>query len=198
MVTRLQLTTIVAVTWSLWAGYLLSDGQSLPANWFKPINAVVSCVFLLLLAFEHWIWKWKLLQGWLINRPNISGTWRAIIEPVGDTESESVNCLMAIKQTYSRLSLRLLTLESKSDTVTAQILMLENGYFQVVGVYRNEPSIQHRLNSPIHNGSFVLDLVGNPPIELEGHYWTDRLTKGSIRLDNRTKKIEQSFPNSNT
>jgi hypothetical protein len=58
----------------------------------------------------------------------------------------------------------------------------EDGGFRLVGTYLNEPNITARAASPIHYGTFLLDIEGsaNKPSQMRGHYWTDRGTKGEM------------------
>jgi len=60
-----------------------------------------------------------------------------------------------------------------------------DGTFKAFAVYRNEPKIQVRDRSPIHYGAFMLDVQGNPIDALEGVYWTDRETRGDMKLTDR-------------
>lgn len=47
--------------------------------------------------------------------------------------------------------------------------------------------------SPIHYGGLLLGIEGNPPCYLEGHYWTDRKTKGELRFKKLSRKIFENF-----
>ena len=92
---------------------------------------------------------------------------------------------MVVRQTFSRMSLRLLTPESQSDLLGAEVVRADDGTYRVFGVYRNEPRLGVRERSPIHYGGLVLQVIGSPAVRLTGHYWTDRDTKGEIVLSDR-------------
>jgi hypothetical protein len=92
---------------------------------------------------------------------------------------------MVIRQTFTTLSMRLMTAESTSSLVAEGMNVSPEGTFKVFAVYRNEPRIQVRDRSPIHYGSFVLDVQGSPADTLEGFYWTDRKTRGDLVLADR-------------
>jgi hypothetical protein len=45
----------------------------------------------------------------------------------------------------------------------------------------------------MHHGSFALEIHGSPVEELEGHYWTDRATKGGMKLVGRVEKLYSTY-----
>ena len=100
---------------------------------------------------------------------------------------------MVIRQTYSSISLRLLTDESSSELIGAEIITLSDGTIRMAGVYRNEPRQLLRERSPIHNGAILLEIIGRPVTRLKGHYWTDRNTAGEIELNNRRNQIFHDY-----
>jgi hypothetical protein len=79
-----------------------------------------------------------------------------------------------------------MTPESDSWLVANKVVLSDDGVFQVAGVYINKPQLHLRGGrSEIHYGAILLDIHGEPPTELRGHYWTDRQTRGSLRLSER-------------
>ena len=104
-----------------------------------------------------------------------------------------ISAYMEVRQTYTTLSMRLLTGESSSELPAATIVRAADGVSRVCGVYRNDPRLSARSRSPMHNGAISLEVQGNPPTALAGHYWTDRNTSGEIKLTNRKKKHFGSF-----
>ena len=110
--------------------------------------------------------------------------------PATGQQIEPIAGFMVIRQTYSALSMRLITKESASKLLAARILSDADGIHTVTGIYSNEPKHSLRERSPIHYGSLVLKVIGNPVTALDGHYWTDRKTQGELSLTGR--KIE--FP----
>lgn len=134
------------------------------------------------------------LQGWFVKRPVFRGTWQAKvssnwINPATGRAPEPIDGFMVVRQTYSSLSLRLLTDESTSNCIDAEFLMLPDGTVSIAGVYRNEPRQPLRANSPIHYGAFLLEVLGRPAVGLTGHYWTDRNTSGEIHLVTRRNDL---------
>jgi len=96
---------------------------------------------------------------------------------------------MVVRQTFSTLSLRLLTEESSSELVGTEIVCSADGLYCVSGVYRNEPRFQVREASPIHYGAVWLTIINEPIKKVVGHYWTDRATAGEMEMSNRQKNF---------
>ncbi len=48
------------------------------------------------------------------------------------------------------------------------------------------------MRSEMHYGAILLNVHGNPVQSLEGHYWTDRNTSGSMSLEERVEGIADS------
>ena len=143
-----------------------------------------------------------ILQGWFVKRPDIRGTWRTIIhskwlDPSTGKIIEPIEGYMTIRQTYSSLSLRLMTKESCSELMGSEIITNKDTTFRVSGIYRNEPTQLIKDRSPIHNGAFLLQVIGNPVTSLKGHYWTDRDTSGEIELIGRRSHIYPDFESAN-
>jgi hypothetical protein len=193
---------IIYTTVVLWALTLLLSGQHLSSALLRPLSAVTSAVVLLSVAFEFWLWKLPALQGWLVKRPVIEGTWRA--EILSNWKNDSGNTLppiegyVVIKQTLLNLSLRLMTSESSSHLIGTEIVCASDGTYCVSGVYQNEPRYQDRNHSEIHFGAVWLQVVGSPAHIIQGHYWTDRKTAGEMRLTERQEIELADFKSAQT
>jgi hypothetical protein len=189
--------TIIYVTVAAWAIFLLASGQHLSSDMLRPLSTVSSVLVLLSIAFELWLWKLPLFQGWLVKRPVIEGTWRTELrsnwkDPTG-TVIPPIEAFVVIRQTLLSLSLRLMTKESSSCLIGTEIVCSTDGLYCVSGVYRNEPRLRDRRHSPIHFGAVRLQVIDTPIQMLEGHYWTDRNTAGEMQLTDRQKKKFQDF-----
>ena len=92
---------------------------------------------------------------------------------------------MVVKQTASSLSFRLITEESRSETVSAGIETCPDGTFEITCTYRNKPKAAYRHRSEVHYGSMLLIAEGQVPAALHGEYWTDRKTSGTVALTDR-------------
>jgi SMODS-associating 2TM, beta-strand rich effector domain len=199
MPSKNQLSVIIIVAAVVWACSLWLLG--LPINWqyTKPFATTMTVLTALLFVFDKWIWKWPIFKSWLVNQPNLHGTWKVLlqstwIDPATGKVIAPIECIMTIRQTYSQFSARLFTRESSSYLVAHKIERHNDGIFQLFGTYQNTPSITLRGDrSEIHYGALVLEVRGDPPKSLVGHYWTDRGTKGSLELSDRKPKIFEGY-----
>ena len=203
MISRLHLSVLLSIAAAIWGVSLMLGGGDLSPSFIRPFSVVVGILVFLLSQFELWIWRLPPLRGWFVQRPNLRGTWRVLLtsnwrNPDTEQSVAPITGYLVVRQTYSSLSLRLLTAESSSELLGAQILRAEDGTFKIAGVYRNEPKLAVRHRSAIHYGGLVLVLEGNPPTALEGHYWTDRDTRGEIEATERQKKAFQTFDAANS
>lgn len=189
---------LLYLTVTVWAVVLYVSGQAITSAWLRPLSTVTSVVLLVVMAFDFWLWKMPFLQGWFVKRPIIDGTWKVEIRsnwinPTTKAPIPPIEAYMVIRETFSTLSLRLLTEESGSELVGTEIVCAADGLYCVSGVYRNEPRYQVRDRSPIHYGAVWLKVITEPTKSLRGHYWTDRNTAGEIELTFRQKCSFQDF-----
>jgi len=198
MLTRVHITTLLLLAVIVWAVSLWLSG--LPITWAdaKPFTITVSALSAMVLIFDRWLWKWRFLRGWFAVCPNLQGSWQVLlksdwIDPTTKTQIAPIYCVMTIRQTYSQLSGRLFTKESSSYLIAHKIEKQNDGVFQLFATYQNTPDISIRgKRSEIHYGAFVLEVRGDPPTSMVGHYWTDRGTKGSMELTDRIDELLNS------
>jgi hypothetical protein len=194
MLTRLHISSFIGLTIAVWLIALWIQGMPvLSADFIKPFGIVVGAITLIVTLFNKYAWSWIIFRGWYVKRPDLRGTWEvelksSWINPETNEPIPPITAYATIRQSLTSLSFRLMTLESRSVLIAHSIeSQEEDSLFKLVGVYRNEPKIELQGDrSEIHHGSFSLEIHGSPVVELEGHYWTDRGTKGSMKL---TKKI---------
>lgn len=200
MASEKYIKAILYVAVAAWAGVLLVSGQRLSSGLLRPLSTVTTIVVFAAITFDLWLWKLPLLHGWFVKRPAIDGTWKVQIRSNWSNPETGVSGLIApiegymvIRQTFSTLSLRLLTEESSSELLGTEIVCSADGLYCVSGVYRSEPRFQVRDRSPIHYGAVWLKIVDVEPQKIEGHYWTDRETAGEMELTSRQKLKFQDF-----
>jgi len=199
MQTRLHVVLIVGLAAIVWAAVLWVRGVPLTWDHAAPFAITVTAVTAVLILFEKYLWRWPIFKGWLVRRPLVHGTWRVTLQsnwrnPQTGAAIGPISAVMTIRQTYSRLSLRLFTQESSSFLLAGKIVEQDDGVFQIAGVYQNNPNVHLRGDrSEIHHGALLLEIQGNPPQQLAGEYWTDRGTRGSLKLDNRRSILVSSF-----
>jgi hypothetical protein len=190
--------TIIYLTAFAWTVILWFNHETIKATWLGPLSTATTIVLLIVLTFDLWLWKLPLLHSWFVKRPVIDGTWKVEIrstwiDPATREAIPPIEGYMVIRQTFSTLSLRLLTQESSSELVGTEIVCSADGLYCISGVYRNEPRFLVRERSPIHYGAVWLKIVEEPSKEIIGHYWTDRETGGEMTLTHRRKKKFQTF-----
>lgn len=198
MMTRNQITAFLGLSVALWAGLLLWRGIPVTLPLLAPFSIVVGAVSGILLAFDRWVWHWPVFRGWLVRRPYLHGTWRAEIvsdwvDPSTGTGIPPIMAFMVVRQTGSALSLRLLTPESRSESVSAGVEVCTDGTFEINVAYRNRPGSPFRHRSEVHYGAMLLTTESSTPARLEGEYWTDRKTIGSVTLTDRRRGHPTTF-----
>jgi hypothetical protein len=152
----------------------------------------------LLYVFDKWGWKLRVLHSWLVPFQDLSGTWKGTLQttwinPETLQRPGPIPVFLVIRQTYSTVSVRVLTEESESDLMVGKVVVVEDDLADLVGVYRNTPKQSVRHRSPIHHGAFRLRIEGEPVMALSGEYWTDRETQGALRLDERVMALAHGF-----
>ncbi len=190
MISRLYLTTILLVAAILWGGLLVIQGVSVEASWIKPLGLVTGVLVLILTVFDRWLWKLSWLQGWFVGVPNLNGTWKgelvsSWIDPKTGQGIAPIEAYLCIRQTFSEVHVRLMTKESASSILSGAFAS-DNSIKQLVGVYRNVPNVLIRDRSAIHHGGIMLNILVDEKATLDGQYWTDRGSKGSMRFSARS------------
>lgn len=203
MAAERYIKAIIYVTVLVWTIVLYVNHAAITSAWLQYVSTVITIVLYAVMAFDLWLWKFSLLHGWFVKRPVIDGTWKVEIrsnwkDPATGAGIPPVEGFMVVRQTFSALSLRLLTKESSSELVGTEIVCSADGLYCVSGVYRNEPRFQVRERSPIHYGAVWLRIIDEPLKKVIGHYWTDRQTAGETELSHREKKKFQTFESAKT
>lgn len=195
---RLSISVLLIIATVVWGAFLWILGIELSWDHAKPYSLTLAVLTSSLWLFDKHLWK-----TWPVNlfckRPNLTGTWQVSLQSsyVDPRTSERVSAIKgyaSVRQTFSSISLRLMTEQSDSFLIIGSFDIQNDGVAYFYGAYQSDPNILLRSSvSEIHYGSFKYKVLGNPPSELNGHYWTDRNTTGSIRLFDRRKEILDSF-----
>ncbi len=198
MPSKSHLTVIVLLSVALWATILSINGTPLSLDLLKPFSFVIALLGVALYLFDKSLWRAPLLFDWFVRRPYISGTWKVqliLIPPDTNPGPErlSVPAFASITQTYSSLTLRLMTEESSSDLVSERLARMPDGAYQLAAVYVNTPRISLQSKSRPHYGAMLLRASGNRPKIMEGHYWTDRGTFGELKFLRRVGQHAASY-----
>ena len=197
MLSKIQVQIVLGAAVVIWAVLLLVEGVPLKTTCLKPYSVVVTVVVIGLILFERWLWRLPVISR-LVGRPVLRGTWQGTLrsswkDPGNHDSVEPIPAFVTIHQTYSTISLRMMTRESTSRSTVAGLEMGSDGVPRVTSVYENFPGVLIQDRSRIHHGALLLDAHGSPVNRLNGWYWTDRGTKGEISLDKRVPKAYTDF-----
>lgn len=200
---RLHISIFLGITVSLWLVVSLAQGNVLSLESLAPFGIVVGLLAALATWFEKILWRYRYFQPWLVKRPDLRGTWKVTlhsdwVDPETSETIPPITAYMGIEQSLSQLQLHLMTPESDSWLIAHSICPTHSeSSYQIAGVYSNKPKAHLRENrSNIHLGSLVLNTHGKQaylPDTLTGEYWTDRKTKGSLELSDRSSDIYTRF-----
>jgi hypothetical protein len=200
VLSKLHISSFIALTIGIWLIALWVQGMPvLSSDFIRPFSTVVGSITFFIAVFNKYVWAWPIFRGWYVSVPDLRGTWAVElksnwIDPNTQKEIPPIQGYVVVRQTLTSLSIRLMTKESKSKVIAYSFDKESDGIRKVSAVYRNEPKIELQGNrSEIHHGSFNLEIYGVPASSLEGHYWTDRGTKGSMKLFGRKKKVLDTF-----
>lgn len=187
---------VVIVSAVFFAGSWVTTGAP-NTNLFSLFSAAVFACTVLLLLWDRWAWKWKISQVIPGVSRDVSGTWQGTLESLwkdpATCKTPAVKTVyVVVRQTSSAASVTLISDESRSKSSFAG-LVHGDGSWLLHYVYTNEPLLELRRHSSIHYGSAVLSVVGSPAKRLEGGYWTDRDSKGRLKLTKRSRKLADDF-----
>jgi hypothetical protein len=196
--TRPQLRGLFIVFAAVWLGTLMLQGFRPSVDFVRPVSVALAIALLAASAFDRVLWRLPFLHPWAVSEPVLRGTWRGVLESdwedpaTGDRRAGKMVYLV-VRQTLSSLSLRLLTDESTSHSLSASVVTDRDGVRRVVAVYRNEPPVAAQSASPIHRGGLELHVRGARPTRLDGEYWTDRKSRGHLSFDVRSSRVHDDY-----
>jgi hypothetical protein len=149
--------------------------------------------------FTVWLWRWKRLQGWLIPFPDLNGTWEGCIQTNWrDAEGKTpgpIPTILTIKQSFRRMSCVMRTAEMESHSYLEGFCIDPEAQMRrLCYSYQSRPKIGVRERSTPHDGTILLNIVGKPVRKLEGEYWTQRQTTGTVTLRFRTQALLDELP----
>jgi hypothetical protein len=176
------------------------SGVVVPGCAKQIIAYLPSTAAILIVVFDKWAWKWWPFYL-VFPRPRLDGTWLTTLRPSSDSHIPAggnrgpIAAATMIEQSFFALHITQYTAESTSHSTTAAIR--RNGesreHTTLALVYTNDPKEEHQPRSFAHAGACELHVTGREPLELNGRYWTSRLTTGDMtfKLLNR----RQDYPN---
>jgi len=195
------LWVIVPISILLWILLILISDIGVEPVWnaIKKIPTVITIDFCMWLIFSKLAWKWKIFQGWLVPFPVLKGTWSGVmkstwIDSVTGKTLPPIPFTLVIKQSFLSISCMIYTKESSSESYSAEIIVdKETKRKQLIYHYTNRPQASVRDRSEIHDGTALLDIIGDKSLEMRGEYWTSRKTTGDIEVKFISKELQEKF-----
>lgn len=193
--TLIQFIVVVAAL-TYFVGFLVLEA---PAGrvLMQLSGLAVLAVSVLLFAFDRFLWKLPVIN-YFTKRPVLHGTWKGTFEsdyeyPETGKKQGPTEAYFAARQTYSSLHVRFITRRSGSESMACELKTKSDGRYEIYAVYESRPPLLAQKGSPVHRGGLILEVVGDPARALEGSYWTDRKTKGDLKLDGYSEKLHDDF-----
>jgi hypothetical protein len=171
------------------SGVSLDSTTKMLLGWFPAVSS------LLLVIWDIIGWRLPGLQR-LTHRPRIDGLWAATLQPTIESQIPDggnrgpILAYLVVSQSYWSLHARQLTEQSSSDSRSFYWSRPTGAEVdRLTFLYENTPHPEHRSRSPRHQGLCSLEVARLKPKEVQGMYFTDRYTQGSmeLRLVDRSK-----------
>lgn len=185
---------VIALAAVVMAIALRLSGGSPDAAWIQPLGYAMSVVVLLLLAFDRWIWCWPFIRRF-VPRPSLGGTWRVEYQTNFEARrDEIIEAYLVIRQSFSAVSVALLTDRATSASMTAD-LVCHKGRWSLYYLFASDKhaNAPDRDTNPPARGAADLVVATTPLTHLEGDYWTERGTRGRLWTTGHTKTFFDTF-----
>jgi hypothetical protein len=193
---------LIFVSALAWFGLAWQSGVNLAAarEFFGLIPKVVTVDLAVIFVFTRWGWKCRVFRGWLVPFPNLHGSWAGSIysdwvNPETGETVPPIPVMLTVSQSFSHISCLMHTGEMKSYSFAEGFnIDTDKQIKQLAYAYTSKPRICLNQRSLPHDGAVVFDIVENPSLKLNGRYWTERKTKGEIRLEFHSKELLEELP----
>lgn len=183
------------------AGLALATGTSITDVWsaLKLAYKTVPVVIILWFGFATFAWRWRIFRKWLVVFPDLDGTWQGEIQTTWkDTEGNTpapIPAILTIRQTFGRVSCVMRTAEMSSWSYLADFWLDTDEQIRKLGYsYTSTPKLSVQERSDPHEGTMILEIIGDPVSKLKGIYWTTRKTTGEVVLTKRCDERLDDFP----
>lgn len=163
------------------------------AEWLAPIGPAVTISVIGIWVFDRWAWRWPFVGG-LVKRPDLHGTWKCELRSsYAGRAGEVIESYLVIDQTYTGICVQMLFDRSRSISMSGD-LVNEGGRCVLYYVFRSEKSALEPDSNPPARGAADLKVSRKPRLALEGDYWMERGTKGTLATVGRSKILFDDFP----
>lgn len=184
---------LIAAVVSAAIGFLL-DQLNNAVGWSLTGFSALACFRGLFWFFDHYAWRWSLARRVLLV-PDLNGVWacngRTLVRQ-GETVSFDWTATVTIRQSWSRMVVRIKTAQSESHSIAASLYQEPGRGFRLIYHYENKPSA---TESGLQRHSGQCDLVfAEDARSATGEYFTGqgRLTVGTMTLTRREDPHESA------
>ena len=199
MLSSKQIQIVAYLVSGAYSRALLVAGLHLPNSTLKALTILPIVIVGLFAVFDGYLWRIWPIRSVITNRPRLRGTWTGnlISYRINDKGIETclppIPIIVVVHQTYSVVSVTLMTAESQSRSIVATIHTDSHRRFTLYYHYINVPELPRRKVSQIHFGGTALHVSQLDPTHVRGEYWTDQDSKGTLELTLKSKSIVGSF-----
>jgi len=194
MLSELRVWSLVALTGAIWVTLVAASFASGNSDALSVIVDLLPILLILAAAFEKRGWRAQWLHPRWVSTPVVIGTWRGTLTHYQNDVATTKTVYVVVRQSLTTATVRLLSDQSTSEQVAGGVAAGESGYPIIAYLYRNKPGIgQRHSTSNVQYGGAVLEIVGDPATGLDGEYWTDRFTKGSLVFREHCPSIAQTY-----
>jgi hypothetical protein len=193
--TRLQI--VVAVVVLVFAGGIWLTGGGAKLDWLRYYSVAVVVAGVVLKLWDGVLWHTKLGQRVHAVVRDVRGTWKGTlhsrwVDPATGARPAEKPAYLVVRQTSGTISVSMFTNESRSESSLGRLTMGE-GRRALEYMYSNNPANALEERSRRHNGSVLLEVVGDPVTRMTGYYWTDRDSKGDLEFAEHVGKMADDY-----
>lgn len=192
--TIVSISIAIASTIAIVYLFVLNKSVEL-SNLIRGVSFGLSITTIFWTFYFSYGWKWPLLNS-IFYRPDLNGTWSG--ELISDWKSENgdsippITFYIVIRQSFLRIHFTTFTKSfvgtSYSETFS---LKKHTGLKNVSYLYRKDTS-QNNCEV-LHEGATELRLIEAESKILQGKYWSNKKTNGSIKVTWVSKQHLDSF-----
>jgi len=106
---RLKVLVYLGAALLILAGFF-SDGPEVAGITFGALGFVELGLFVVIVSFNRWVWRWPGVVGLLRTGPVLRGTWKGTTTSTYDNQERIA--YVAMRQTFADIEIRLISDES--------------------------------------------------------------------------------------
>ena len=176
--------------------YLLVSGTPVDVSTaFRALTTGVTLTTFFWTAYFKWLWKWPWINK-VLYRPNMNGTWGGWLH--SDWRDEygrevaPKEFFIVIRQNFLQMSLTTFTNNFIGISYSENLILdEEKGVRRLIYLYKKDTS---DFGSQKRNeGACELRVIEADPVRMEGVYWSNIKTNGTIKVHKISDAYIDSF-----